>query len=90
MGTGKTEEYIGNTLQQHSAVLVGEDGVLESRFLLVADDFLDVGTLVLDGSFDGRKVVTLLNLAGIRSSERKAALLQERILTTAARILGER
>ena len=37
-----------------------------------------------------QKIVTLLNLTEIRSSERKVTLLQERILMTAARILGER
>ena len=90
MGTGKTEEYVGNTIQQHTAVLISEDGVLEGRLLLVAYNLLDVGTLILDGCFESRKIITLLNLAEIWSSEWETALLQEWILTTAARILGER
>ena len=90
MGAGKTEEHTGNTLQQHTAVFVSEDGVLEGWLLLVVDYLLDVGTLFLDGSFDGRKVVAFLNLAEVRSTERQAALHQERVLTVAARILGER
>ena len=90
MCAGKTEEYIGNTIQQHTAVLISEDGVLEGRLLLVADDLLNVGTLFLDASFEGWEVVALLNLAEIRGTERKAALYQERVLTLAACILGKR
>ena len=90
MCAGKTEEYIGNTIQQHTAVLVSEDGVLEGRLLLVADNLLDIGTLFLDASFEGWEVVALLNLAEIRDTERKAALYQERVLTLAACILGKR
>ncbi len=33
----------GDTVEQQSAVLVSEDGVLEGRFLLVAYNLLDVG-----------------------------------------------
>lgn len=83
MGTGKTEEYVGNTIQQHTAVFISEDGVLEGRLLLLAYNLLDVGTLILDGCFESRKIITLLNLAEIWSSEWETALLQERILTTA-------
>ena len=90
MCTGKTEEYIGNTIQQHTAVLVSEDGVLEGWLLLVADNLLDIGTLFLDASFEGWEVVALLNLAEIWSAERKTALYQERVLTVAACILGKR
>ena len=90
MCAGKTEEYIGNTVQQHTAVLISEDGVLEGWLLLVADNFLDVGTLLLDTCFEGREIVALLNLAEIRSAERKATLYQERVLTVAACILGKR
>ena len=90
MCAGKTEEYIGNTIQQHTAVLVSEDGVLEGWLLLVADNLLDIGTLFLDTCFEGREIVALLNLAEIRGTERKAALYQERVLTLAACILGKR
>ena len=90
MCAGKTEEHIGNTIQQHTAVLVSEDGVLEGRLLLVADNLLDIGTLFLDTCFEGREIVALLNLAEIRGTERKAALYQERVLTVAACILGKR
>ena len=90
MGTGESVEDACHSVEQHATLFEGEDGVLEGRLLLVVDNLLDVGTLLLDSSFDSRKIVTLLNLTEIRSSERKVALLQERILTTAARILGER
>ena len=90
MCAGKTEEYIGNTIQQHTAVLVSEDGVLEGWLLLVADNLLDIGTLFLDTCFEGREIVALLNLAEIRGTERKAALYQKRVLTLAACILGKR
>ena len=90
MCAGKTEEYIGNTVQQHTAVLISEDGVLEGWLLFVADNLLDIGTLLLDTCFEGRKIVALLNLAEIWSAEREAALYQERILTVAACILGKR
>ena len=90
MCAGKTEEYIGNTVQQHTAVLISEDGVLEGWLFLVADNLLDVGTLFLDTCFEGREIVALLNLAEIWSAERKAALNQERVLTVAARILSKR
>ena len=90
MCAGKTEEYIGNTIQQHTAVLVSENGVLEGWLLFVADNLLDVGTLLLDASFEGWEIVALLNLAEIRSAERKAALYQERVLTLAACILSKR
>ena len=90
MCAGKTEEYIGNTVQQHTAVLISEDGVLEGWLLFVADNLLDIGTLLLDTCFEGREIVALLNLAEIWSAEREAALYQERILTVAACILGKR
>ena len=90
MCAGKTEEHIGNTIQQHTAVLVSEDGVLEGWLLLVADNFLDIGTLFLDTCFEGREIVALLNLAEIWSAERKTALYQERVLAVATCILGNR
>lgn len=83
MGTGESVEDACHSVEQHATLFEGEDGVLEGRLLLVVDNLLDVGTLLLDSSFDSRKIVTLLNLTEIRSFERKVALLQERILTTA-------
>ena len=86
----RPKNTIGNTIQQHTTVLVSEDGVLEGWLLLVADNLLDVGTLLLDASFEGWEIVALLNLAEIRSAERKAALYQERVLTLASCILSKR
>lgn len=74
MGTGKTEEDVSHLFEQRTALLIGEDGVLEVRLLLVVYNLLDVGTLLFDSRFDGWQVVALLNLAEVRSTEWKTVL----------------
>ena len=90
MGTGETEEDVSHLFEQRTALLIGEDGVLEVRLLLVVYNLLDVGTLLPDSRFDGWQVVALLNLAEVRSTEWKTALCLKRILTVTARSLCER
>ena len=74
MGTGETKEDVSYLFEQRTALLIGEDGVLEVRLLLVVYYLLDVGTLFLDSRFDGWQVVAFLNLAEVRSTEWKTAL----------------
>ena len=63
MGTGETEEDVSHLFEQRTALLIGEDGVLEVRLLLVVYNLLDVGTLLPDSRFDDWQVIALLNLA---------------------------
>lgn len=62
MGTGETEEDVSHLFEQRTALLIGEDGVLEVRLLLVVYYLLYVGTLLPDSRFDGWQVVALLIL----------------------------
>ena len=74
MGAGETEEDVSHLFEQRTALLIGKDGVLEVRLLLVVYNLLDVGTLFPDSRFDGWQVIALLNLAEVRSTEWKTAL----------------
>ena len=74
MGTGETKEDVGHLFEQRTALLIGEDGVLEVRLFLVVYNLLYVGTLLFDSRFNGWQVVALLNLAEVRSTEWKTAL----------------
>lgn len=90
MGTGESEEHAAHSVEEHTALLISEDGVLEVRFLLVVDDLLNVLTLVLDGSLDGRQVITLLNLAEVWRTKWQGARREQWVLfVTCSRCLGE-
>ena len=60
MGTGETKEDVSYLFEQCTALLIGEDAVLEVRLLLVVYNLLDVGTLLFDSRFDGWQVIALL------------------------------
>ena len=82
VGTAESEEHIADILEQHTAVLVGEDGVGEGRFGLVVHYLLDVLTLLLDRRLDGRQVVGLLDACEVGRSKGQSALLEQRVLST--------
>ena len=88
MGTGKSEEYICYIVEQHSTLLKGENGVLESSLLLIVDNFLYILALLLNGDFYCRKIVGVLNTTEVGSAKRQCALLQKWILSGCARTLS--
>ena len=49
-GSSGSDDHL---FEQRTALLIGEDGVLEVRLLLVVYNLLDVGTLLPDSRFDG-------------------------------------
>ena len=88
VGIGKAEEDAANAVEQDTTLLESENGILESRLLLVVDDLLNVVALDLDGCLDGRKVIALLDATEIGRTEGQITLHQKRVLLTRTRRLG--
>ena len=76
VGTRQGEEDVRDPSEQGSALVVGQDGVLERRPLLVVDDVGHLRALQVDSSFDGRNVVAGADLAEVGSPEGQRALHQ--------------
>src|SRR3712207_3896023 len=73
MGTGKAEEYARHTVEQQSALFVGQNGVGKGWLLLIVDDAFDFLPLLFYTLFQGRKVVVFLNQLEVGSAERQRA-----------------
>ena len=80
VGAGQCEEDVRYPSEQGSALVVGHDGVLERRPLLVVNDVGHLRALQVDGSLDGGDVVAGADLAEVGSSEGQRALHQQRVL----------
>ena len=74
------EEDATDAVEETSAVLEGQDGVLEGGAVGVVGNLLDALALLLHGSLEGRQVVGGLDLAEVRCAERQLALRQQGIL----------
>ena len=65
------KEDVGNAVEHHATLLKGKDGVCECWLLLIVHDFLNVGTLHLDGCLDGWQIIRLLDSAEVGSAKRQ-------------------
>ena len=77
---GQGKEHAAHAVEQSSALLVGQDGVLESGRIGIVHDFGNVVAVLLDGCLEGRQIVSGLDLAEVGCSVRQRALLQQGVL----------
>ena len=80
VGLYQGKEYAGYAVEQASALLVGQDGVLEGGRVRAVDNLLYVVALLLDGSLERRQIVGDLNLAEVGGAVRQLALCEQGIL----------
>ena len=81
IGLSQCEEHAGNTSQLTTTVLERKNGIFERGRVLIVDNGLNIVARLLHGSFEGRHVVSHLNLAEIRRTIRQRTLCQQRVLT---------
>ena len=75
------KEHTAHTVEHTSTFLIGKDGVLKRCGISILHDLLDIVTLLLDGSLEGRHIVSGLDLTEIRCTKWLSALLHQGILT---------
>ena len=80
VGIHQGEECATDMIEQLTAVLEGQDGILESRRVGAVHNFLDIVALVLDSGLEGWQIVSGLNLTEIGSAKGQRTLSQQRIL----------
>ena len=76
VGIDEGKERATDALEQASALLKGQNGVLERGRVLAVNNLLDVVTLLLHGRLEGRHVVGILNLAEVGGTEGHRAISQ--------------
>ena len=76
VGLGQGEEHTTDAVEQSSAFLVGQDGILESSRVCIIYDSLDVVACLLDSELKSRQIVFCLNLGEVRGTKGECALLQ--------------
>ena len=80
VGFDKGKEDAAHTVEQSSALLEGQDGVLEGGRLLAVYNLLDVFTLVLDSCLESGQIVRRLDGVKVWNVVGRVALLQQRVL----------
>ena len=81
VGLYQGEEDAADAVEQSSALLVGQDGVLERGRVLTVHNLLDVLALLTDALLEGRQVVGRLYLAEVGCAVGQLALHEQWILT---------
>ena len=80
VGLNDGEEHAADAVEQPSALLVGQDGVLERSRVGAGHDLTDVVARLPDGLLEGRHVVGGLNLAEVGRAEGQVALGEQRVV----------